>query len=83
MVSVKIQRWGNSQGVRIPKHILASLKWQQDERIILNVQDNKLVMEQAPRNRHKNIKELFKDFNPENYRPSELNWGEPVGDELW
>lgn len=30
----------------------------------------------------KNIEELFSDFDGE-YKPVEMNWGEPVGEEAW
>ena len=33
-------------------------------------------------NKRKNIKELFKDYDG-NYEPTEIDWGEPVGDEIW
>ena len=78
-----IQKWGNSQGIRIPKRLLDSLQWQQGERIILSAKNKKLLIEKAPTNQHKNIKELFKGFNPDNYNPSEIDWGKPVGDEVW
>ena len=78
-----IQKWGNSQGIRIPKRLLDSLQWQQGERIILSAKNKKLLIEKAPTNQHKNIKELFKGFNPDNYTPSEVDWGKPVGDEVW
>ena len=78
-----IQKWGNSQGIRIPKRLLDSLQWQQGERIILSAKNKKLLIEKAPKNQHKNIKELFKGFNPDNYTPSEVDWGKPVGDEVW
>lgn len=78
-----IQKWGNSQGIRIPKRLLDSLQWHKGEKIILSTKDNKLLIEQAPQNQRKNIKELFKGFNPENYSPCEVDWGKPVGEELW
>lgn len=83
MNQVTVQKWGNSQGIRIPKHVMASLHWQQGEKITMSVEGKKLLIEQAPISRHKNIKELFKDFNQENYTPSEIDWGKPVGEELW
>lgn len=78
-----IQKWGNSQGIRIPKRLLDSLQWHKGEKIILSAKNNQLLIEQAPANQHKNIKELFKDFNSENYSPCEVDWGRPVGEELW
>lgn len=78
-----LQKWGNSHGIRIPKYLLNSLQWQQGEKITMSIEGNRLLIEQAPINRHKNIKELFKDFNPQNYTSHEIDWGKPSGDEVW
>lgn len=78
-----IKKWGNSQGIIIPKSLLHSSKWQQDEKITLRIEDKKILIEQVPENKPKNIKELFKGFNPKNYTPREIDWGNPSGDEVW
>ena len=43
-MTTTIQKWGNSQGVRIPKILLDTVKWAEDEQIVILVQDNKLVI---------------------------------------
>lgn len=83
MEIVTLQKWGNSQGIRIPKYLLNSLQWQQGDKVTLNIEANKLLIEQAPISRHKNIKELFKGFNPKNYIAREIDWGKSAGDEVW
>ncbi len=75
-----IQKWGNSQGIRIPKFLLDAVQWSDDEQIILSAEKNKIIIEKAePR---KNIIELFADFDGA-YEPVEMDWGEPVGEEVW
>ncbi len=76
-----IQKWGNSQGIRIPKSILENLSWNENEQIMILVDNGKLIMKKAKEKR-KNIKELFKDYNG-NYKTSEIDWGEPKGNEIW
>ena len=78
-----IKKWGTSQGIIIPKSFLNSLNWQPNEKITLRIEDKKIIIEQAPENRHKNIKELFKGFNQKNYTSQEIDWGKPSGDEVW
>lgn len=78
-----IQKWGNSQGVRIPKVILDSVNWSENEKIVIIVDNGKLVIEKAKEeHKRKNIKELFKDYK-EDYTPVEIDWGKPEGDEIW
>lgn len=81
-MTTNIQKWGNSQGVRIPKMLLDTVKWSENEQIVILVQDNKLVIEKAKDRKRKNIKELFENYK-ENYEPVEIDWGKPEGEEIW
>lgn len=81
-MTTMIQKWGNSQGVRIPKVILDSVNWSENEKIVIIVDNGKLVIEKAKEeHKRKNIKELFKDYK-EDYTPVEIDWGKPEGDEI-
>ena len=77
-----IQKWGNSQGIRIPRVVLDTVKWSENEQIVIIVDDGKLILEKANQYKRKNIKELFKDYK-ENYEPTEIDGGEPKGAEIW
>ena len=79
-MTTTIQKWGNSQGIRIPKVILDTVKWNENEEIIILVENEKLIIEKA--NNRKNIKELFKDYKGK-YEPVDIDWGDSVGDEIW
>ena len=82
-MTTMIQKWGNSQGVRIPKVILDSVNWSENEKIVIIVDNGKLVIEKAKEeHKRKNIKELFKDYK-EDYTRVEIDWGKPEGDEIW
>lgn len=75
-----IQKWGNSQGIRLPKILLETLNWDDNENVIVTTADNKIIIERAEK--RKDIKELFAGYNGE-YVPEEIDWGEPVGREIW
>lgn len=75
-----IQKWGNSQGIRIPKFLLEAVQWSENERLSVNADEDRIVITKA--DRRKNIMELFADYDGE-YKPVEINWGEPVGEEVW
>lgn len=79
-MTIIIQKWGNSQGVRIPKKILDTVKWTEGEQIIIIVDNGKLIMEKAKEKR-KNIKELFADYQGI-YEPIDVDWGNPEGNEI-
>lgn len=75
-----IQKWGNSQGIRIPKFILEAMGWTDSEELTMVTDNDKIIIQKAEK--RKNIKELFADFNEE-YTPVNIDWGEPVGEEVW
>lgn len=79
-MTTTIQKWGNSQGIRIPKFILEAVHWSDNERLLMRAENDKIVIERAEK--RKNIKELFADFDGE-YVPVEMNWGNPAGEEIW
>ena len=77
---LKIQKWGNSHGIRIPKAVLEELKWRDNEKINLKIEKNKIIIEKNEK--RKNIKELFENYKGK-YAPIDIDWGENVGDEIW
>lgn len=81
MSTATIQKWGNSHGIRIPKNLLNNLNWNDGEKIILTAKKNRLIIEQAPK--QKTIEKLFDGFDSKNYKPQEFDWAEPVGREIW
>lgn len=75
-----IQKWGNSQGIRIPKHLLDEVHISQGDTILLKTDNNKIIIEKL--NNNKNIKELFSNYHDE-YKCEDIYWGEPKGKEIW
>lgn len=55
-MTTTIQKWGNSQGVRIPKAILDTVKWNENEQIIILVENDKIVIEKAKDKKKKKYK---------------------------
>lgn len=75
-----IKKWGNSQGVRIPKELLVALNWEPGEEVNLKARDGGIFISRSLR--RKNINELFAGFT-DNDLTKEFDWGEPQGDEVW
>jgi|APHig6443717497_1056834.scaffolds.fasta_scaffold42302_1 antitoxin MazE len=76
----KVQEWGNSQGIRIPLSILREAKIASGQEVNLSVENEKIVIKATYC--RKSIKELFAGYN-EQYEPQEIDWGTPVGKEVW
>lgn len=80
-MAITIQKWGNSQGIRLPKYLLEAIRWQVNDPIEVKVEDDKIIIQKTVK-RRKNIKELFADFDGQ-YTPTEMDWGKPKGKEIW
>lgn len=83
-MTTSIQKWGNSQGVRIPKYLLDAVKLSTNDEIVIRAENDMLIIEKAPSPApRKTIKELFEGYSDEDYTPQEIDWGERMGKEVW
>jgi antitoxin MazE len=79
----KIQKWGNSQGIRLAKNLLADAHLGVGDEVDINVKDGIMIVTPAKRIRGQlSLKDLVARI-PESYQPGEIDWGEPVGREAW
>ena len=79
----KIQKWGNSQGLRLAKNLLADAQLDIGDEVDINVKDGIMLVTPAKRIRGRhNLKDLVSRI-PGNYQAGEIDWGEPVGKEVW
>ena len=79
----KVQKWGNSQGVRLSKALLSEGDIKVGDAVEVAVRDGVLVVTPVHRVRGgQDLKELVKHI-PKGYKPEEFDWGKPVGREVW
>lgn len=76
-----IQKWGNSQGIRIPKSVMNELDFSFGQSVELIIDDDRLIIKKAD-TKKKSIRELFENYTGD-YACSEVDWGESVGNEEW
>ncbi len=79
----KVQKWGNSQGLRLSKQLLSDVEIGVGDAVDVAVRDGTLVVTPVRRVRGgHDLRELVRRI-PKDYEPGELDWGHPVGRELW
>ena len=79
----KVQKWGNSQGLRLSKALLADVAIDVGDAVNVAVRDGALVVTPVRRVRGgHDLSELVKRI-PKDYEAEELGWGPPVGREVW
>jgi antitoxin MazE len=77
----KIQKWGNSLGLRIPRSFAAEAQVEDGSTVDLSVENGRLLVRPL-RARKYVLSELLKKVNPRNVH-GEVPTGESVGREGW
>jgi antitoxin MazE len=79
----KVQKWGNSQGLRLAKQVLEEARISVGDLVDVSTRDGLIVIAPARRVRgRQSLQELVSRI-PKNYRTEEVEWGKPVGREDW
>ncbi len=79
----KIQRWGNSQGLRLARQVLEDARIAVGDDVDVAVRDGMIVIAPVRRIRGKQSLQELVSRIPEGYKPEETDWGKAVGKEVW
>lgn len=88
-IQTNIRRWGNSQGIRLSKEILAQMDLQENDTVGINIYDGKMTVEKVNKPKYLNLAERLEAFYKrpidEIYVEStqEVDVGDPKGNEIW
>ena len=80
-MKTRIQKWGNSLAVRIPKPFAEEANLSEDGTVEMTVRNGKLMVV-AVEEPEETLDELVARITPEN-RHGETQTGKPVGNESW
>ena len=76
-----VKKWGNSASVRIPAAVMQAAQLELDEPVDVREEDGRVVIEPL-RRKEFDLEELVKGITRAN-RHEEINFGGPVGNEVW
>ena len=79
----KIQKWGNSQGLRLGKQVLEEARIAVGDSVDVAARDGVIVIAPVKRIRGKQSLQDLVSRIPRNYKTGELDWGRPRGREVW
>tara|TARA_B100000315_G_C14227372_1_gene429293 strand:+ start:75 stop:323 length:249 start_codon:yes stop_codon:yes gene_type:complete len=79
----KVQKWGNSQGLRFPKAILEEAQINVGDQVNISVQKGQIIVEPVTKVRGKYVLSELISRMPKTYQVEELDWGKPAGKEVW
>lgn len=76
-----IKKWGNSLAIRIPSSIIQDLALSENSSV--QITSNGVIATIQPKKRKKvSLDELVAAITPNNIH-KEVDWGKPVGKEVW
>ncbi len=79
----KIQKWGNSQGIRFPREVLRKANISIGDDVDISIHQGEIVVKPTKVTRRKyKLKNLLSKM-PNDYITEETKWSKPVGGEIW
>lgn len=80
-MEIKLQKWGNSLGIRVPSNIVKSMNIKINDILDIKQEDSKIIIS-VPKKKKISLYEEFKKYNGKNLA-KEFTWDESVGKEIW
>lgn len=74
-----IQRWGNSQGIRLPKGALSTARLRENDEVEIVASEHEITIRKAKR--YASLEALFAGYAGD-YKPAEFDTGTDVGREV-
>ncbi|GBU22904.1 hypothetical protein R80B4_02817 [Fibrobacteres bacterium R8-0-B4] len=81
-------RWSNSQEIRIPKVFLQEIQIAESDPVDVILGKETIIIKKGNVKKHKTTKERLlafygEDFDKNHTPQKEVDWGTPVGKEIW
>ncbi|MBQ3298510.1 MAG: AbrB/MazE/SpoVT family DNA-binding domain-containing protein [Bacilli bacterium] len=80
-MEIKLQKWGNSYGVRIPSTFLKTLNIGKNDKVLIEQKEDKIIISKSKKQKI-SLTERFKNYKGEN-ESSTFVWDDPIGREIW
>ncbi|HXV44970.1 MAG TPA: AbrB/MazE/SpoVT family DNA-binding domain-containing protein [Anaerolineae bacterium] len=81
MTQARVQRWGNSLAIRIPKPFALEIGLEQNTLVTVSIAEGKLLLEPVVEPKY-TLEQLLADVTEDNLH-HEVETGQAVGNEVW
>ena len=79
-IELQIGKWGNSLGIRLPKHVSEILRLRPKDKVSCAIENGKLILKPVRPVKKYALEELLSKVEDPG---TEISWGKPEGDEIW
>lgn len=80
-MGMHVKKWGNSASVRIPTRVLAAAAMKIDQEVEVRAENGRIIIEPVAVPTYE-LQALLDAMTPETF-PDDLDFGAPVGREIW
>ena len=80
-MEARLQKWGNSDGIRIPSAILKTLNLKTNDTVNLEQIDDKIIISK-PKKKKISLEQKFNEYKGKNLA-KDFSWDEAKGKEIW
>ncbi|MBG9987275.1 AbrB/MazE/SpoVT family DNA-binding domain-containing protein [Facklamia sp. DSM 111018] len=81
-MQMKVNKWGNSSAIRLPKQLAQQLNIKINDRLDCEVSGNKIILKKSSLSPDMTVQELFKDYHGEPVEVTPVIF-ESIGNEEW
>jgi len=82
--TMRVNRWGNSLGIRFPSELVNHVQLKEKSLVEISTDGSKIIITKAvEKEPRKTIQELFAQYPTDFIEDEEIDWGDPVGGEVW
>ena len=94
-MTTTIVKWGNSRGIRLPKPYLETLNLKDNDTVDVITENDAIIIKKSVKHQHKTLKQILEDFHGKDIeailkeadesgeKPVMIDWGKPIGEEIW
>jgi len=78
----KVKKWGNSLAIRLPREVVEGLGTAENGEVSLEKNGNSFSLKRVEKKNKLTLESLCDQINQNNLN-EEIDWGKPVGKEIW
>ena len=86
-MTATIVKYKKERGIKLPQTFLRRLNIIENDEVEIWLNNDMIMLRKLFSKKHKTTKERLHDFYgtilPDTEKPTEIDWGQPVGQEIW
>ncbi|MEN6385760.1 MAG: AbrB/MazE/SpoVT family DNA-binding domain-containing protein [Veillonellales bacterium] len=83
MIITSIAKWGNSQGIRLPKEVLEQVNLKHKDKLSVVINGEEIILKKIVETNENRLKKLFENYTAGDYICKEIECTPAVGKEVF